>query len=378
MTTAAPLKIVYGVCGIGLGHAYRQLPILEYFIEQGSQLCIFAYGRSLEFYARRFEHMPAVILEQVAVPFYAGSPEGLDFKATAEHADNKGKEFLRVNCRAMEQASQHIGKPHLVISDYEPTAAQYAYAHSAPLITIDQQSKYLCRNNWPVLAGHSCVDEVMRLRMLFPKAEARIATSFFRVEEESEQHGIVALHGPVIRESILDIARQKRSYQDGNRILVYLSSQADSTQSVDELCSLVSSQSSWQFDFYVPRGKRRGISHVPENVSIQEHGDELYLESLASCSALITTAGHTLLSEAMYLEKPVLAMPLPVYEQHMNAAVLEQHGFGSAVSVLDVTTLDGFLSTIPEARDSIRRDQSVLIKTPGQDSIIETLEGLIA
>jgi hypothetical protein len=36
-----------------------------------------------------------------------------------------------------------IGKPDLVISDYEPISAQYAYASGTPLVTIDQQSKYL-------------------------------------------------------------------------------------------------------------------------------------------------------------------------------------------------------------------------------------------
>ncbi len=43
-------KILYGICGIGTGHTYRQLPIVEHFVGKGDRLVIFAYGESLDFY----------------------------------------------------------------------------------------------------------------------------------------------------------------------------------------------------------------------------------------------------------------------------------------------------------------------------------------
>jgi UDP:flavonoid glycosyltransferase YjiC (YdhE family) len=35
-----------------------------------------------------------------------------------------------------------------------------------------------------------------------------------------------------------------------------------------------------------------------------------YLEELKACKAIIATAGFTLMSEALYLKKPYLALPL--------------------------------------------------------------------
>jgi Glycosyl transferase family 1 len=67
----------------------------------------------------------------------------LDFAASLDAAQNQHINFFQENIAAMAQAQKMIGKPDLVISDYEPVSAQYAYAYDAPLITVDQQSKYL-------------------------------------------------------------------------------------------------------------------------------------------------------------------------------------------------------------------------------------------
>jgi UDP:flavonoid glycosyltransferase YjiC (YdhE family) len=53
-------------------------------------------------------------------------------------------------------------------------------------------------------------------------------------------------------------------------------------------------------------------------------------EGLATCSAVITTAGHQTLSEALALGKPVLALPQEgQFEQMLNARMLERTGRGA-------------------------------------------------
>ena len=54
------------------------------------------------------------------------------------------------------------------------------------------------------------------------------------------------------------------------------------------------------------------------------------------------------MSEAVYLRKPMLALPLAgQFEQEMNARYLERLGFGTAASALDETALERFLSGHP-------------------------------
>jgi uncharacterized protein (TIGR00661 family) len=58
---------------------------------------------------------------------------------------------------------------------------------------------------------------------------------------------------------------------------------------------------------------------------------EPFLEDLARCRALVTTAGNQLVGEALYLRKPVLALPeAGNFEQALNAWLLHQSGLGEA------------------------------------------------
>ncbi len=42
------MKIAFGVCAIGLGHASRSIPIIKKLIEEGHEVTVFSYGRALE------------------------------------------------------------------------------------------------------------------------------------------------------------------------------------------------------------------------------------------------------------------------------------------------------------------------------------------
>jgi len=54
-----------------------------------------------------------------------------------------------------------------------------------------------------------------------------------------------------------------------------------------------------------------------------------FADALSRCKGVIAPAGHQLLSEALYLGKPVLAFPQKgQYEQKVNARMLEKSGYG--------------------------------------------------
>ena len=54
-----------------------------------------------------------------------------------------------------------------------------------------------------------------------------------------------------------------------------------------------------------------------------------FITALSGCRGVITNAGHQLLSEALHLEKPILAIPMEgQFEQKLNAEMLKQSGRG--------------------------------------------------
>jgi uncharacterized protein (TIGR00661 family) len=359
-------KLLYGISGIGTGHTYRQLPLLQHFAKK-HRIVMFTYGESYRFYSKYFRHSKNVSVLKVAIPFIAGNKNGLDFNATMKAKQNKNKDFLTVNWKALAKAGRLIGRPDLVITDYEPLSAQYAYAYDAPLVTIDQQSKYLFGKFPETLSGQGFKDEIMRLSMFFPKAEARIACSFFNVAREQGAKEVL-IFPPTLKDRITSLKRRHSS----NSILVFISSQREFVQDTRKVFRIFASIRNMQFHVFM-RGIKR-FSSLPQNVMLYEQGDNRFYKILQECAGIVSTAGHMLLSEAMYLGIPVYAIPLGVYEQHMNAYIIDKHHFGVSCPRIDKSNMSRFIQNIPLFERAIKQDKKVLLRRPGQKEIINYLE----
>ena len=79
----------------------------------------------------------------------------------------------------------------------------------------------------------------------------------------------------------------------------------------------------------------------------------------------------------MYLGIPVYAMPLPLYEQQMNAHVIAANGFGVSHQRLDKGVLSDFLSNLPNYRRAIEADRSVLLRQPALPLLLEQLANVV-
>ncbi len=358
-------KILYGVCGIGNGHTQRQLPLLEYF-SKDSQIVIFAFDLSLNFFKKYFIGNSNVTVVEVAVPFYVGTKDGLDLEATAKLEQNQ-KDFDKINNAAFIKAREILGKPDLVISDYEPNAAKYGYEHGVSVVTIDQQSKYLYGLFPKELGGLTYMDEVARLKMFFPTAATRIACSFFDVARREDGEKVL-MFPPIINQEIWD---SKNNPIDPRSILVYLTSQREYSQSLEELINIFKRQPETSFHIFSKDLKNEISSN---NVFLYKHGHSDFKKLLMNCSGIISTAGHTLLSEAMHLGIPVYALPISLYEQAMNADKIAQNNFGVKSDALNAATLKLFIDNLEDYRNNIANDSKILLRGSGKQEVIDYLE----
>lgn len=358
-------KILWGVCGIGHGHTFRQLPLVDHFA-QANRIHIFAYGESLSKFTQHFKDAPNVTISEVAVPFYVGGKDGIDFAATAAHPANQ-RNFAIVNAAALHEAQQKIGIPDLVVTDYEPVSAQYAYATNAPLVTLDQQTKYMASDFPTELNGQSYNDEIARLRMFFPTAAQRIACSFFDVASSPDKAEPVTIVPPVLGAKITAINHAADTEQ--KTFLVYLSSQQPFGQNVTQIKKVLASFPEAQFHIF---GKNVPAIETA-NIHSYKHGDPKFFDILRHCHGIISTAGHSLLSEAMHLGIPVYAVPLPLYEQHMNAHVIDANGFGVSHKTLNSHALADFIKNLPRYSAAIQNDRDILLRQDGKEQIIRAL-----
>lgn len=341
-------KILIGICGIANGHVYRQIPVIDFLLEKNCQIMIFSYVNSFDICSQRYKNNPWVKVVQVSVPFYKGNNHGIDFNCSESHENT-----CEINLNAFTLAQDWLGKPDLVISDYEPNAAIYSYAYDVDLITHDQQSKYLSSDFPQPLNNCFYNDEKMRLRMFFPKAKKRVVCSFFNfIHDET-----IILVQPLIRKEILKI---KNKPDKNINFVIYISQQVkDIEKFLNPIISIIKNR---QEIFHVFLNHHTEAKNDYPNIEFHFVGDDGFEKYLESCHGLICTAGHSLLTEAMHLNIPVYALALNLYEQQLSAHIIEQNGFGVMSQIFEEKKLNQFISHLSCFRNNIIQDNEILIK----------------
>ena len=80
-----------------------------------------------------------------------------------------------------------------------------------------------------------------------------------------------------------------------------------------------------------------------------------FLEDLVSAKAVIANAGFSLMTEALHLGKPYLAIPIEhQFEQIFNAYWLDKMGYGTYWDELNKERVESFLYNLPGYRERLR------------------------
>ena len=97
-----------------------------------------------------------------------------------------------------------------------------------------------------------------------------------------------------------------------------------------------------------------------------------FVHDLARCDRLVASAGHQLICEARFFQKPMLAIPESgQYEQHINAWYVQHNGLGMQCRAEKLTreTMHSFVSqgrtTCPRTENGVRRVVQVIRNEPG-------------
>jgi uncharacterized protein (TIGR00661 family) len=360
--------VVYGVCGIGNGHAYRAIPVIRALARERS-VAVLTYGGAAAVFGKESESLPNLRVFPVSVPYLPGGPRGLDWAAAASRAG--AVDPWAVNGRTLAAVEELIEKPAMVISDYEPVSASYAYATGAPLVTFDQQSKFLVgdfpRSGQDGEFGPD--DEIARLRMFFPKADLRLACSFFPVPLLSMPYEAVEIVAPVLRAEILHLRREPA---DRPTVLVYLSPEAVGGGDPVSIAAAAADYPQTEFHIYC-KPQTVAYDPVPANVTLHNRGDGAFMDLLAKAHGIICTAGHGLLSEIAHLGIPALTVPLQLHEQQTNAAAMESAGSGIKAEGFTAAAVGSFLRALPELKAVAAAADGRLIRGTSAAPIVKRL-----
>lgn len=332
------MKILYGVVGEGMGHAMRSRVILEHLVKGEHEVEVMASGRAVDFLSKRFDgvnriHGLHMIYEENRVKPVKTLVSNVVTGATG----------VPKNIAAYFELITSF-RPKAVISDFESWTYLYAKTHRLPILSIDNmQVINRCTLPEEVTKGYQAEFQLTKafIKSKLPFCDEYFITSFFRPEIRKER---TRLFPPILRPEILSANRRK-----GDHLLVYTTGEGNET------FAATLAKTGIECRIY---GMRRNLEkEVVEhgNLRYQPFSEDKFIDDLASCRGVIAGGGFTLMGEAVYLHKPMLAVPLGrQFEQVLNARYLELLGYGRFTETLDdPKTVTDFIDAIPACEEKL-------------------------
>ena len=355
------MNIAIGICGIGYGHSSRQLVLADAMRSRGHNIVIIAYGTAVDLFRRN-----KYTVYEVIPPFLRGNGARLIFTNIIRDNAPRFARALITNGRAAK-AILREHHPDIFITDYEPISAWMAYCFRKPLVTVDQQSKF---RFFPFSAinGFDPREERQRQSVFFPWAAKRFVTSFYKIPLGTDSPSI-SLIPPLIAPDVY-----AAPIRDDRLFLVYLSRYFGETIGQDYMAlqAIFAKFSSHAFHIYA--AKREHSQRSPSNVKFFELDRVSFINDLARSTGVISTGGHTLISEALTLGKPLLVLPLATFDQHYCAHFIESHGLGITSDHVDCSILATFIGATEKFRRNINASDHIMLDRNAVDIIITYLE----
>lgn len=343
------MKLLYGVVGEGMGHATRSSVILEHLLAKGHEVQIVVSGRAAEYLGQRYPNVERI--EGLRMHF---ENNALDRSRTVWEFLKSLPAMLQDNYQKFLQLGESF-EPDAVISDFETFSYLFAKQHEIPVLSIDNM-QVINRCELEVdLEDHGgdffAAKALVKSKL--PGCFHYLITSFFFPPLRKERTSIFP---PILRKKILEAPRE-----DGDHLLVY-----QTTTTNERLMSVLESAGVPCRVYGIGEGREGLVERRP-------FSEEGFIEDLATCRAVLATGGFSLMGEAIYLGKPLLAVPLKKqFEQILNALYLQKLGYGAYCDQLEEGPLRAFLGNLEGYAEALSGYQQ-----RGNEAILEALDGLL-
>ncbi len=332
-------KILYGLCGVGIGHAIRGRVIIEE-LSRNNEVMIICSSKPYEYLKKYFDNVHKI--EGFELVFRNNSI--VDYLTLFKNL----KKIHKLN---FENTYELLDKfnPDLVISDWETFSSFYAKKRKIPLISIDNQHflssgdlDFHKRYYWDYLKAK------IMINILTKKADYDIITSFYETKLKKAYKNVF-LVPPVLREEILKAKTKKEDY-----VLVY-----QSTNTYEDLIEILKDVD----EKFIIYGFDK--ENKEKNLEFKKFNEKEFLKDLINCKAVICNGGFTLISEAMHLKKPLLTVPIKKhFEQLINCLYVNKKGYGECYFDLNKEKVLKFINNLDKYKklDKKQKDNKAVYK----------------
>lgn len=340
-------RILYGVNGEGSGHSTRSKEVIKHLQEKGHTVHVVSFDRGLHNLARDFD------VTEIYGLHFAYVNNRVRYRKTVVKNLITAPQARKSFNRLLEMAEGW--QIELVCTDFEPLSCRVGHRLGMPVISIDNQ--HFLTNatvSYPPQYRRDAAAAKLVTRCMTPGADAYLAISIF---DAPVRHKNTFVFPPIVRREVLESRPS-----EGEHVVVYVTSPshelAECLRRVD--CRFLC----YGFD----RDGEEG------NLVFKKASMEGFLRDLVSCKAVVANSGFSLVSEALHLGKPYLAMPVKrQFEQVLNAYYVDKMSYGAYWEELTVEKIESFLSSLPRYRAAL-----ATYPRAGNTALLTKLDELIA
>lgn len=335
-----------------MGHATRSNVIIAHLINK-HDVRIATSDRAYVFMKERFPDRTYEI-KGFHLAYKNGSVS--KYKTASMFLKNGPKDLI-ANLRKYRLVHKEF-MPDLVISDFDSFTFFFAKLNKIPLISVDNiQAVNRCKLDFPIPRSERSSYQIARniIKAKVPNADHYLITSFFKAETKKKNTSLVP---PILRGKILNATGTS-----GGHVLVYQTSSSQSS-----IIPVLNRIPNIPFIVY---GFNK--SEMRKNVTLKKFSEDGFIEDLASAKAVISNGGFSLLSEAVYLKKPVCSVPVKgQFEQYVNAAYIEKCGYGRHLNDFSPDGIKSFLFDVDTFQNDINQ-----YKQNGNNETFQKLDEII-
>ncbi|HTI72336.1 MAG TPA: glycosyltransferase family protein [Candidatus Limnocylindria bacterium] len=335
-------NIFISLSGEGRGHATRVRAVVES-LRHEHKIHLFASGDAFQFLRPHYEDSEVRVQRIAGLRFHYTPEHRLDFTRTGFAATRFARRLpslVRMLGRRIESV-----RPDLVIADFEPALPRAAKNCGVPFISLDHQH---------FLTTYDLGSLPLKLR-LHAAFMALVVRAYFQGQRENV---VSSFYFPPLRRGV------RNTTQVGVMLRPEIVA-AESTNQGHLVAYWRRTASDRMLDALRDTGREvrvYGLGARPSsgNLQFQAIDERRFIEDLASCDALVSTAGNQLVGEALNFGKAVFVVPEERnFEQYINGHFLAQSGAGEWCEMreFDGRRLNSFLAQVDAYKSRICPDR---------------------
>ena len=328
-------RVFYSVCGEGMGHAVRSGVVIEE-LKKDYDVYTFSSARAYTYLDSKFDNVYEIggfntIYEDNRVKN----------KKTLLSAVKANPSNLKDSYDILYKKAKEI-KPNIIISDFENYSSMLSKLIHVPLISVDNIHMLTHTDyEYPPLHNKERLFAKAVARAYIVKPSKYILTSFFKPPLKKPNRSVI--YPPIIRDEIMNL-----NPEDSDYILIYQTSDSN-IELMEHL-----KESDEKFIVY---GFNKDL--VDENLTYRDFNEDIFYEDMRCAKAIITNGGFTMISEAIYLKKPIYSIPAEGnFEQLLNGYYVKKLGYGEYHEVLTAELIDDFISNLDTYRVSLNKNKN--------------------